>query len=281
MNRSQEILDYLASDSAHRTVVLAPSAPPVAYAWGEVSIILSLVMSAGDVMDTLMVFKTLTAKRELENQASGTFSFGMRNVGRIRVQYLTQRGSKVVAVTRIPFDIPPLDAVCGDPALSAQVMEAATSESGGIIAVSGTDHEANSAFVYGVLDVLNHTKRQIIGIVDNPLTYLMTHRNSIVVQCDVGSDVATLAEGLTPIMGLEPRVVYIGGIRSPDEIATCSCAVRPGGLVIASSRLIDAGTLLSKFTAEASTRAEAIENCVKMAVRITRGPGGKVAVRIA
>ena len=281
MNRSQEILDYLAANPLHRTVVLAPNAPPVAHSAGEVSIILNVVLSASDVVDTLMWFKGLTSRRDLGNPTAGTFSFGVRNVGRIRVLYLTQRGSKVVMVTRIPYDIPSLESVCVNAAAASKVTAAATAASGGIIAVSGPDREVDSTFVYGVLDELNRTQRQIIGVVEVSLSYLMSHRNSVVVQCDVGSDVETLQEGIASVLELDPKVLYVGGIRYAADVELCGCAIQPGRVVIAGSHLVDAGALLARLVAQMAPGMELGPESPKLAVRLGRELDGKVKVTLS
>ncbi len=279
MNRSQEILDYLSTETTPSTVVLAPNAPPVVHAQGQVNVILSIVLSSGDVLDTLLAFKAMTTKRELDPASlAGTFSFGMRNVGRIRITYLTQRGSKLLMVTRIPFSIPELGLLCGDPALADRLFKLTQLPGGGLLAVSGSDAVANSALVYALLDKVNQECRKIIGIVENTLTYLMGHRNSIVVQCEVGADVATLAEGVESLLGLAPMVLYVGGVRSPDDLSILACAAQPGRLIVLSSNVVDAGSLADRFMAQ--TNISASDGFSKTLVRVATDSKGKLTIRI-
>jgi len=279
MNRSQEILDYLSAESTPGTVVLAPNAPPVIHAQGQVNVILSIVLSSGDVLDTLLALKAMTTKRELDPASrAGTFSFGVRNVGRLRVTYLTQRGSKLVMVSRIPFSIPALDVMCGDPALAERLYKLTQTPGGGLLAVSGSDAVANSALVYSLLDKVNQECRHIIGIVENTLTYLMGHRNSIVVQCEVGPDVATLAEGVEDLLSLTPTVLYVGDIRSPDDLLALACAAQPGRLIVLSSSVMDAASIADRFITQTGLGGN--EGFTKAVVRVTGSHSGKLVVRI-
>lgn len=279
MNRSQEILDYLSSEATPSAVVLAPNAPPVVHEQGRVKLILSIVLSSGDVLDTLLSLKSMTAKVGFDAASlSGTFSFGLRNVGRIRVTYLTQRGSKLVMVTRIPFSIPELGSLCDDPKVAERLFQLTQAPGGCLLTVSGPDSVTNSALVYALLDKINQEYRKIIGVVENTLTYLMMHRNSIVVQCEVGTDVATVTEGVEGLLGLTPMVLYVGGVRSPDDLTALACAAQPGRLIVLSSSVVDAATLTERFTSQAGLGGP--DGSAKALVRVTGGRDGKLAVRV-
>lgn len=279
MNRSQEILDYLSSEATPSAVILAPNAPPVVHEQGRVNLILSIVLNSNDVLDTLLSLKSMTSKVGFDPASlSGTFSFGLRNVGRIRVTYLTQRGSKLVMVTRIPFSIPELGMLCDDPKVAERMYEIAQAPGGGLLTVSGPDSVTNSALVYALLDKVNQDYRKIIGVVENTLTYLMMHRNSIVVQCEVGTDVATVTEGVEILLGLTPMVLYVGGVRSLEDLAALACAAQPGRLIVLSSSVVDAGALAERFMAQAGVGGT--DSSAKAIVRIAGIHDGKLTVRI-
>lgn len=281
MNRSQEILDYLTTDGKPCTVVLAPNAPPVVHSAGEVRVILSLVLSAGDVFDTLLALKSQSSKRELDAASlSGAFSFGVRKVGRIRVTYLTQRGSKVVSIARIPFDIPALESLCDDPATVSALLQAAQSEQGGIIGVSGPDPVLIGALIYATLDTINKTSRRIVGIVENPLTYLMAHRSSIIMQCEVGTDCDSIKEGVESVLMFAPEILYVGGVRSLEDLSSLGSAAQPGRLFIIGSNALDAATIVERFSARPGQDTTASTGGVSMLIRVTPGPAGKLLVRI-
>jgi twitching motility protein PilT len=281
MNRSQEILDYLANDNRPCSVVLAPNAPPVMHSAGEVRVILSLVLSSGDVFDTLLALKSQSLKRELDaNSMSGAFSFGLRKVGRIRVTYLTQRGSKVVSISRIPFDIPSLESLCEDPATAAALLQVAQSKQGGIVGVSGPDPVLIGTLVYSVLDSLNRSSCQIVGIVENPLTYLMAHRNSIIMQCEVGTDCDSIKDGVEGILLFAPEILYVGGVRSLEDLSSLGCAAQPGRLFVIGSNALDAAAIVDRFSAYPESTEESPSGAVKTLIRVSPRPEGKIAVRI-
>lgn len=276
MNRSQEILDYLSEQTQPTFVVLAPNAPPVARIRNELSVIHSYVLSAGDVFDTLVGLKSQTARQRLDPAVnSETFSFSLRKAGRIRVSYLTQRGSKVVTVACVPFCIPTLESLCEDAGAATALLSMVREAQNGIIAVSGCNAVANSALVYALLDKVNEATRTLIGIVEEPLTYLMAHRNSIVVQCDVGSDAKTIGEGVDSMLPLHPAILFVGGIRRGEDLLALGRAAPNCRLFIASSSCMDATAILEGFPA-GSCRPGA----VREVVRVACGSDGKLMVRL-
>lgn len=281
MNRSQDILDYLTAEESPSTVVLAPNAPPVVHAQGEVRVILPMILTAGDVFDTLLALKAMTSKRELDPaSASGIFSISLRKVGRVRVTYLTQRGSKVVTVARIPFDIPDLARVCASDAQAGELLQRAQNRSTAIIAISGPDPVLNSTLAYALLDKLNQSGRSIIGIVENPLTYLMAHRNSIVVQCEVGTDSESLKEGVDAVLVLAPRILFVGGIRALEELSVMDCAVQDGRLILMTSSAVDAAALVERLAVQTGQPPEFLAEALKQVVRVKRTADGAVDLRI-
>lgn len=249
MNRAQEILDYLSVEANAATVMLTPGAPPMTRTEEGLSAAMPKAFSAGDIFDTLLALKAMTAKRELDATPAGTFSFGLRRLGRIRVSYLTQRGSKALLVERIPFTIPALESLCEDPAVPRRLLEAAREEQGGLMAVTGVEPTANGTLVYSLLDAVNQTARRLIAIVESPLLYLIAHRDSIVVQCEVGTDADSIDDAVTSVLALTPDILYVGGIRSLQQLDALSAAVHHGRLVIVSSTVMD-GVVLLKALAE-------------------------------
>ena len=132
--------------------------------------------------------------------------------------------------------------------------------------------------MYALLDKVNQEYRRIIGVVENTLTYLMMHRNSIVVQCEVGTDVATVTEGVESLLGLTPMVLYVGGVRSPNDLTALACAAQPGRLIALSSSVVDAGTLAERFLAQAGLGGT--DDAAKAIVRVAGIREGKIAVRV-
>ena len=281
MNRSTDILDYLAKSEVTNSVILAPNAPPVVHDAGDLRVVLNFVLTAEDVMDTLTGLRAQCTSKAVDGSANtGVFSFGMRGIGRIRVGFLTQRGSRVVSVNRVPFAIPDLETVCENPAVAEELLQLLVQKSGGIIAVSGVDATRSSTLVYAALKQICQTHRKVICIVERNLSYLMAHRNSLVIQCEVGADVESMREGLQSVFVLAPDVVYAGDVRRQEDLLGLADAVQSGVMVILSGTGLDVPSLLAVLAPGGGQSGRHLNEMVNKLVRVTPGHEGKLCVTL-
>ena len=250
MNRSTNILDALAATEGPNTIMMAPNAPPVTRTGeGVVELAMNIILDATDVMDTLIDLRSRAPKTEVHALSEcGQFSFGLREVGRIRVNYTTQRGSKVILVSRIPYDIPNCETLCKDGDVIRRLVQTVISRESGILTVSGPSARANSMLVYSLLKEANMSSRRIIFILERSLTYLMAHGDSIIIQSELGGDVSSMDEGLQTAFPFEPDIIYVGDVRPNDDIPSAGHAGGPHVLAVFSSVSMDGSTLLSKIT---------------------------------
>ena len=198
MDRATEILKYIAKSNAVQTMILAPNAPPLTKGLAGLGCPMSMVLDPSDVSDTLMGLHSLTPGAGAATQvmisglesrpkmisqsddqqtlgASGCFVFGVRDVGRVRVAYTTQRGSKVVSITRVPFGIPALQTLTDDVSTTDRLRAFVNVQTGGLVTISGPSAIANALLAYSLLAHVNKTTRQILYVIERSLTFLMGH----------------------------------------------------------------------------------------------------------
>lgn len=283
MNRSKEILDYFASTDNPGDVIIAPNAPPISRdAQGVVQVALSIILAAKDVDDTLSTFRTLaptTGSATLGN--AGTFSFGMNEVGRFRVNYVTQRGSKIANIVRVPFTVPDPESVCDDSATIERLLEIFYSSKGGILAVSGPSAVSNSTLIYSLLKKVNRTKRMVLYILERALTFIMAHAESIVIQIELHTDVNSMEEGAQNAFLFEPDIMYVGDIRPSDELPSVTQVMELGVLTIVSSVLLNGKMLMEKFRPKSTDSQESFRQMIRGMVKVSPGKGGKLSINFS
>jgi len=258
--------------------VIAPKAPPVSQTADGLQVAMTVVLDAADVLDTLTALRGRAARTDtLALAESETFTFGIRDVGRIRVSYITQRGTKVVRISRIPSRIPDPDAVCEDPAALDRLFKAISSPQGGFLAVWGPSCQANSLLVYALLGKVNRTQRRLLYILERALSFLMAHGNSIVVQAELNAEVKTLQRGLDDALLREPDLIYVGDIRPDDDLPMLVHAIHSRIVAVVSSVTMDGSMLLRKF-APAHASPQGFVEPPACAVRVTPAAAGRVSV---
>lgn len=236
MNRAAEILEFLAQDESPKSVLLAPGAPPVTHAGRTIDVAGDFVLNAYDIADTLDAFRAMSGRMDSTQRGeNGHFSFGKGGLGRLRVKFATQRGSKVLKIDLVPFVVPDLDASCAASTSRERLLSVCDGCPSGLLAVTGRRIQDVSRVVYGLLKHLNDAQRRVICIVERRLHYLIAHANSVVVQSEVDVDVATMESGIGNALEFDPDVLFVNDVRSEDTLPSLRHAVGMGVLTIVGS----------------------------------------------
>ncbi|MEI8352743.1 MAG: twitching motility protein, partial [bacterium] len=137
MNYSSQILNHLSKGEQAGHVLLVAGAPAVEKNGNLVKVLFNSLLTPDDIRDTLLTFLSHVRRSgAAELGATGMFSFGMAKMGRFRVHYLTQRGSIMVSIQRMPFDVPTLEQTLADPAQIAPAYQLVEQEGGGMIVIT-------------------------------------------------------------------------------------------------------------------------------------------------
>jgi twitching motility protein PilT len=82
-----------------------------------------------------------------------------------------------------------------------------------------------------MLDYINHTRRDHIVTLEDPVEYLYTPDLCAINQREVGKDTVSFSEGLRASLREDPNVILIGEMRDKDTIETAITAAETGHLV--------------------------------------------------
>jgi twitching motility protein PilT len=279
MNYSSKILSYLTGEERCSQVLLVAGAPPVEKIGAEFRIVINTVLSPDDIRDTLATLASHARRPGAAELGShGVFSFGMPNLGRFRVHYLTQRGSDLVSIQRMPLDIPKLADLLADPGQLTLVEDMINQPDGGFVFVTGPSPVALSRFAYSVLSHINDTRNTIVCIYEQTLSYVLRHRNSVVIQVEAGTDTPTLEEGIKGGLFLAPDLIYVRDCRTRQELSALICAAEAGTLVLSSAVSFNEHYLLQDLRGRMDEDFEALYRHLKRIVKVAADRNGKVTL---
>ncbi len=208
MNYATKILDYLKENENFVEIILVPNKEPVIKDEDGFSIIFPEKLKSIDIKDTLLALrahaslKSALLKKEI-------FSFGLPSIGRIRVGYFLQRGSYTVHLIKTPYQLPDIKNIFEDHLLFTQYAMDFLKEKSGVFIILGNSWIKNNLFAYSLLKIINKNLEKIIYIVENPISLLMPHEKSIVIQREIHSDVETYKDALNDMETLNPDLVYL------------------------------------------------------------------------
>ena len=118
---------------------------------------------------------------------------GVAGVGRFRINVFRQRGSLSLAIRRV---------VPGAPAIAdlnlPPIVEKLAMEDAGLIVVAGPAASGKTTTVAAILDHVNTTRARHIVTIEDPIEVLLSDKQSLVSQREVGTDAVSVGRGPAP-----------------------------------------------------------------------------------
>ena len=111
--------------------------------------------------------------------------------------------------------------------------EALLKNTSGVILVVGPTGSGKSTTLAAILDKINHSRREHIITLEDPIEYIYKPDMCLINQREIGKDTASYAEGLRAILREDPDVILIGEMRDLETIETALTAAETGHLVFA------------------------------------------------
>ena len=154
------------------------------------------------------------------------FSYGIKGVGRFRVNVYQQRGSVGAALRWIPNEIPTFEQL----GLPPMLRELSTKNSG-LILVTGPTGSGKTTTIASMIDTINCQRRVHIMTVEDPIEYLHRHKKAMINQRELHTDTDTFENALRAVLREDPDVILIGEMRDLTTIAAALTLAETGHLV--------------------------------------------------
>ncbi len=154
-------------------------------------------------------------------------SWGLKGVGRFRINISRQRGSVMVVLRVIPPNVPTLEEL-----YLPKVLGEIAETDHGLVLVTGAVGTGKSTTQAAMIQWLNERHKKHVVTLEDPIEYLHSDDASTVTQREVGVDTASFHSGLRAALRQDPDVILIGEMRDRATIATALRAAELGQLVI-------------------------------------------------
>lgn len=175
----------------------------------------------------------------LENKREVDLSYGIENISRFRVNIFYQKSAVSIAFRVIPRDIPSIETL-GIPTILQNVVQ----RPHGLFLVTGPTGSGKSTSLASMIDFMNQTMNKHIITLEDPIEYIHSHKQSIIVQREIGFDTLSFANGLRASLRQDPDVILVGELRDLETIQTAITAAETGHLVMGTLHTQDtAGTI--------------------------------------
>jgi twitching motility protein PilT len=221
---------------------IAMSAPPLLRIDGQMVPTAFPKLTAEVCQHLIYSLLTDSQKQRFESVNELDISFGIKNLGRIRMNVFRQRGAVGAALRAIPQKIQALDEL-GLPPIAYDVLKIPK----GLILVTGPTGCGKSTTLASMIDNLNEQNQGHIMTVEDPIEFIHQHKKSLVNQREIGSDTSSFGQALKYVLRQDPDVILVGEMRDIETIQAAINIAETGHLVLATLHTTDAPQSINRI----------------------------------
>jgi twitching motility protein PilT len=165
-------------------------------------------------------------RRRLEQDWELDFSYGIKGLGRFRVNFYKDKGSYAAAFRTISDKAPTLEDM-GMPPIITTIAE----KPRGLVLVTGPTGSGKSTTLAAMIDYINRTRAEHILTIEDPIEFVHSSKMSVIHQRELGQDTRSFANALKSALREDPDIILVGEMRDHETIALALTAAETGHLV--------------------------------------------------
>ena len=162
-------------------------------------------------------------RQHFEETLECDFSFGLKNLGRLRVNVYKQKGCVAAALRSIPNEFKSFEQL-GLPSVVYNLMKLEK----GLVLVTGATGSGKSTSLASMINYLNMHESNHIITVEDPIEFVHPHKRSIVNQREVGADTHSFQAALKHFLREDPDIILVGELRDIETIEACLTLAETG-----------------------------------------------------
>ncbi len=173
--------------------------------------------------------------KAFESDLELDMAFGVKDLGRFRVNVFKQRGSVAGSIRMIPSKIWSFEE-CGLPVNVALSMCRMPK---GLVLLTGATGSGKSTSLASMVDWINNNRECHIITVEDPIEFVHENKKATVNQRELGSDTHSFANSLKHVLRQDPDVILVGELRDLETIEAALTIAETGHLVFSTLHTSD------------------------------------------
>lgn len=238
----QELLS-LAKERNATDLHLTADMPPIVRESGILKPLLNQEALPG--WEVKELFESVITARQKEvflEKMSVDLAISVSGIGRFRVHGYFQKGKVAAVFRRLADGIPEVGGL-GLP----EVVKQFTELRDGLVLVTGATGSGKSTTLAALIDLINLTQSRNIITIEDPIEYVHLHKNCVINQRELHTDVSSFADALRSALRADPDIILVGEIRDLETIRTTLMAAETGHLVFSTLHSRDAVSSLHRM----------------------------------
>jgi twitching motility protein PilT len=191
-----------------------------------------------------LVFSMMTDDQRQRFEATNELdmAFGLKGIGRLRMNVFRQRGAVGCVIRSIPQAFMTFQEL-GLPQVIYDIMKIPK----GLVLVTGPTGSGKSTTLASMIDYVNERRNLHIVTIEDPIEYVHRHKKSIVNQREVGQDTEVFGAALRHVLRQDPDVILIGELRDLETIQAALTIAETGHLVFATLHTNDTAQSINRI----------------------------------
>jgi len=242
-NIAIEKLFKIAHDQKASDLHLLANKPPILRIAGKLSEIKDMPVLSGTDVEAIIKkmidtnrWETFTKEKDLD------LSYEISDGTRFRVNIHWSKGSPGLVARVVPVEIPTMEDVLM-PEIVYQLMRLDQ----GLILVTGPTGCGKSTSLAAMINLINKERDLSIVTLEDPIEFIYKNEKSIIIQRQLGNDMATFASGLKHVLRQDPDVIMVGEMRDLETIAATITLAETGHLVLATLHTLNAAQTIDRI----------------------------------
>lgn len=241
MSRIEEILAE-GNNRGASDIHLCPENPVMFRIDGELVPMSEEMMKSFEIEEMIKSMLTPEQEEKLERQGELEFAYSIENSYRVRINVFRQRGTYAVALRILSLEIPEPKEL-GIPEAVIDL----TMRKRGLVLITGAVGSGKTTTAASLIEnIAKHYKKTIITLED-PIEYLYKHRESMVLQREIGDDSMSYANALRAALRQDTDVILVGELRDLETVSLAVEAAETGHLVFSTLPMNSAAAAVDRM----------------------------------
>jgi twitching motility protein PilT len=232
-----ELMDLRGSD-----LHLKIGRPPLMRLAGEIIPTEAPAVTETDIDGALRQVLGAEGYSKLQKEGEADAAYAIPDLARFRINAFRRMGQFGIIARAIPIQVPTLDSLNMPPAIKDLL-----NVPQGLILVTGPTGSGKSTTLACMIEHLNQSQPYHVITLEDPIEFVYTDSHCEITQRQLGTDVATLHEGLRRILRQDPDVILLGELRDRETIETAMHAAETGHLVLSTLHTNDAKQTIDRI----------------------------------